>query len=103
MSLPSPRPAPTVADHHDALRGALVEVAECSFSAIVGRSDEEHFRDASRRVQLWIGASVLFEAALAGAVLIVMPETLARDLFRSSLGVERGVVAMDARLFDLVG
>ena len=103
MSLPGSRPPQTLADHDEALRGTLIEVAECSFSAIVGRSDEEHFREVAKRVELWIGASVLFEAALAGAVLVVMPETLARDLFQASIGAERGVVAMDARLFDLVG
>ena len=103
MSSPSPRPAQTLADHYEALRGTLIEVADCSFSAIVARSDQEHFREAAKRVQLWIGASVLFEAALAGAVLVVVPETLARDLFQASLGAERGVVPMDARLFDLVG
>ena len=103
MSRPSPRPAQTLADHYEALRGALIEVAECSFSSVVAPSDEERFRDAARRVELWIGASILFEAALAGAVLVVMPETLARDLFQASLGVERGVIPMDARLFDLVG
>ncbi len=103
MSLPGSRPPQTLADHYEALRGTLIEVAECSFSAIVGRSDEEHFREVAKRVELWIGASVLFEAALAGAVLVVMPETLARDLFQASIGAERGVVAMDARLFDLVG
>jgi len=103
MSLSSPRPAQTLADHYEAVCRALVEVAECSFAASVSRSNEEQFRDAAKRVQLWIGASVLFEAALSGAVLIVMPETLARGLFQSGLGVERGVIPMDGRLFDLVG
>ena len=102
MSLPSPRPAQTLTDHYHSLRDALVEVAG-SFSATVGVSDEQRFRETAKRVQLWIGASVLFEAALSGAVLVVVPETLARELFQASLGVERGVLAMDARLFDLVG
>jgi CheY-specific phosphatase CheX len=97
------RHTPSPAEHHDALREALVEVAESSFFAYVDVADPERFRELAVRTDKWIQATVLFDGAFGGAVMIVLSESLARELFNAFLGAEPGVVALDGPLFDLVG
>ena len=59
-----------MAEHHDAIRDALVEVAESSFFAYVDVADTERFREISGRADGWIQATVLFDGAFGGAVMI---------------------------------
>lgn len=103
MSSLNLRRTPSPAEHHDAIRDALVEVAESSFFAYVDVADPERFRELTGRTDKWIQATVLFDGAFGGAVMIVMADGLARDLFNAFLGAEPGVVALDGPLFDLVG
>lgn len=103
MSSLNSRQHPTPAEHRDAIRDALVEVAESSFFAYVDVVDPERFRELMSHTEKWIQATVLFDGAFGGAVMIVLSETLGRDLFNAFLGAEPGVVALDGPLFDLVG
>lgn len=103
MSSLNLRRTPSLAEHHDAIRAALVEVAESSFFAYVDPCDAERFSELVGRTDRWIQATVLFDGAFGGAVMIVLPDPLAREMFNAFLGAEPGVVALDGPLFDLVG
>ena len=103
MSSQSLPHTPTPGEHRDALREAVVEVAENSFFAYVEPSDPERFADQRTAVPAWIQSSVLFDGPFGGAVQVVVPEALARDLFAAFLGADPDVVALDAPLFDLMG
>jgi hypothetical protein len=103
MSLPTSRHTPTFAEHRDSLREAVVDVAESSFFAFVDPCDRERFAELSHDVRSWIQASVLFEGAFGGAVLVVVTEPLANELFSAFLGADPEVVAAEGALFDLLG
>jgi len=103
MSSLNSRRTPSPAEHHDSIRDALVEVAESSFFAYVDVCDPERFRELAARTDKWIQATVLFDGTFDGAVMIVLSDGLARELFNAFIGAEPGLVALDGPLFDLVG
>jgi hypothetical protein len=90
MSLLRSLPVPTFAEHEEAVRAALVEVAENSFSVSPCRSMRLVRRPGAQPAGLdpevppvrepWVVTEVQFHGAFAGLVQLTMNEALARQL-----------------------
>ncbi len=103
MSSANLRHTPEAAAHHDAVRAALVEVAENSFFAFVDPVEPDAAGEFSAEVASWLVATVVFTGAFGGRMQIALAEPLARELFDAFLGRDRAEAVEDAPLFDLVG
>lgn len=114
MSLPKSRPVPTFAEHDEALRAALVDVAENSFFGFTVPLDDASFADIVRNPPVfdpdlpparepWLTTEVQFHGAFAGAVELAMNEALARQLLQAFLGLGPEDVIEEPQLFDSTG
>jgi Chemotaxis phosphatase CheX len=114
MSFLKSRRAPTFAEHADALRSALIEVAENSFFAFAVPTDPEQFADLVRNpVSLdpeqppaparWLSSTVRFKGAFAGSVEVVTSEPLARQLLSAFCGFGPEEELLPAQVTDSAG
>jgi hypothetical protein len=103
MSSAHLRRTPDAIEHHEAVHGALVEVAEQSFFAFVDAVEPAAVQELLDATPSWIRASVVFEGAFGGCLEVALAEPLAIELFVSFLGLDPDERPDDARLFDLVG
>jgi CheY-specific phosphatase CheX len=103
MSSVNSRHTPEVGDHLEALRDAVVEVAESSFFAFVDPCDAAHFAEIAEAVPSWLEAAVTFSGAFGGRLVCGLAEPLADELFASFLGLAPQGQPADVMLFDLVG
>jgi CheY-specific phosphatase CheX len=91
------------AEHHDAIRGAVIDVAENSFFAFVDAVEVEAAAEGASGVEVWLIAAVAFSGAFGGTMRIGLAEPLARELFGAFLGQNPSAAVDDGPLFDLVG
>lgn len=114
MSSLKSRPAPTFAEHAQALGAALVEVAESSFFAFAAASDRDQFAelvahppafdpDAPPEHPAWLVTRVAFSGAFAGHVEVAMSEPLARQLLENFVGLGPGEEVSAAQVHDSCG
>lgn len=114
MSFLKSRRAPTFAEHADALRSALVEVAENSFFAFAVPTDPEQFVDLVRNPvsfdpdqpaapSRWISTTVSFKGAFAGCVEVVTTEALSRQLLSAFCGFGPDDELQAAQVTDSAG
>ena len=114
MSSLKSRQIPTFAEHAEALRGALVEVAENSFFAFAVPVEPEQFADLVRNpVSLdpdrpparepWLVTTVHFNGAFAGWVEVATPESLAQQLLGAFCGMSPDEVVEAGQLADAIG
>jgi hypothetical protein len=86
-SQPSRRKLPSPSEHVEALRKALVDVAQESFFSFAEYCGKDRFDEALAMVDVqaspgprWMSARVEFEGAFAGRVTVIVPHTLACDM-----------------------
>lgn len=114
MSLLRSLPVPTFAEHEEAVRAALVEVAENSFFGFTVPLDEPSFVDLVRNPPVfdpeappvrepWVVTEVHFHGAFAGLVQLTMNEALARQLLQAFLGLGPDDPIEEPHLFDSTG
>ena len=114
MSYPKSRQAPTFAEHADALRSALVEVAENSFFAFAVPTDADQFADLVRNPvsfdpeqppapTRWMKTTVRFAGAFAGQVEVVMGDGLARQLLAAFCGLAPEDELQETQVTDTAG
>jgi hypothetical protein len=105
---------PTFAEHEDALRAALVDVAENSFFGFTVPLDEVSFTDLVRNPPVfdpdtppvrepWVVTEVHFAGAFAGVVQLALNEALARQLLQAFLGLGPDDPIEEPQLFDSTG
>lgn len=114
MSFPRSRRVPTFAEHQEALRGALVEVAESSFFAFTAPSDPEQFVELVAHPPVldpeaepgpvgWLVTRVAFSGAFRGYVEVSMSEPLACQLLAAFVGLGPEEPIEEAQLRDSCG
>jgi hypothetical protein len=114
MSSLKSRRVPTFAEHADALRAALVEVAENSFFAFAVPSDADHFAELVHNpVSLdpdppvapvrWLVTTVEFAGAFTGRVEACLGEPLAVQLLSAFCGLAPEDVIQPAQVIDMAG
>ena len=111
MSSPGSRLLQMHAEHQDALRYALTEVAETSFFAFACRCDAELFGEMANAPadeggpsgDRWVVADVAFDGACEGRLSVAMPEALARDLYVAFIGAEPGSHPEDVAVIEAAG
>lgn len=99
------RRVPAPSEHLDGLCQALVEVGERSYTSFVEPCDAARLDEILPGLarEPWMQASVEFRGAFGGAFRMALPESLARDLVGSFLGLPPGEPADDGQVADLTG
>lgn len=114
MSLDRSRPAPAFADHREAIRAALHEVAERSFFAFWAPSDAGQFAELAAHPPVfdpgerppafpWLVTRVAFAGAFAGHVELAVGEPLARQLLDAFVGLEPDAPVTQPMIQDVCG
>ena len=103
MSFANLRRAPQPAEHYGRLQDAMASVAESSFFAFTDPCDAATFREMAAPLSPWLEGGVAFDGTFSGRMTCTVPESLARELFASFIGLEPGEAMAEAPLFDLMG
>lgn len=108
------RRVPMFAEHEEALRSALVEVAERSFFAFAAASDPEQFTDLVAHPPVmdpeavpgpvgWLVTRVAFSGAFRGHVEVAMSDVLASQLLCAFVGLGPDEPIEEGQLRDSCG
>lgn len=99
------RRVPTPSEHLDGLRQALVDVGEGSYTSFVEPCDAARLAEALPGLadDRWLHASVDFRGAFGGTFQMALPESLARELVGSFIGLAPGEPVDDGQVTDLAG
>ncbi len=114
MSSQRSRRVPTFAEHEEALRAALVEVAESSFFAFAAPCDAEQFAELVAHPPVldpeappppagWMVTRVAFSGAFCGHVEVALGEALAAQLLAAFVGLGPDDPVDEAQLRDSCG
>jgi hypothetical protein len=114
MSSLKSQAAPTFAEHEEALRAALVEVAENSFFAFAVPIESEQFVELVRQPATpdpdappvpagWLVTAVTFDGAFAGRVEVATSEGLAQQLLVAFCGLAPDEPVGPGQLEDSIG
>jgi hypothetical protein len=91
------------AEHENALREAVVDVAESSFFAFAAPLDPGAFAALAAGASAWYATTVAFTGDLHGAIEVVVPEGLAASLVGGFLGADPGEPVEPDALRDGMG
>jgi len=110
-SQPSRRKTPQPSEHAEAIKKALVDVAQESFFSYAEFCTPERFHEALESVRdavdaaspRWLAAHVEFDGAFAGRVTVVVPYSLAADMTAAVAGLMPGDPIDDVLVRDATG
>ena len=110
-SQPSRRRTPSPGEHVDALKKALVDVAQESFFSFAEDCSSERFSEALKMVAAaegdpgsrWLSSYVDFDGAFAGRVTVILPFALATDMAAAIAGLMPGDRIEQPLVFDATG
>lgn len=110
-------PSPRFADHESGLWSALVDTAESSFFAFAERCTAARFLELMEQHasaaaaagshhaadEAWLSAAVAFWGPFSGVLEAEVPETLARELLTSFMGLGPDDAVQESQLRDAIG
>lgn len=106
----SQRRVPAFSEHVDALKQAVVDVAQESYFSFAEFCGEERFAEAlgmlpeaAAGAPRWLSAHVSFAGAFAGRVTVTLPYTLAADMAAALGGLMPGDDISEALVADATG
>jgi len=100
------RRVPSPGEHLDGICQAFVNVAESSYASFVQACDATMLRDALALLgdeDRWLHAAVDFRGAFGGTFQMALPESLARELVATCIGLDPQEQVEDAHVLDLAG
>jgi CheY-specific phosphatase CheX len=110
FSQPSRRKVPLPSEHVEALRKALVDVAQESFFSFAEYCGKDRFDEALPMVDTqdvagprWVSARIDFDGAFAGRVTVIVPHVLACDMAAAIGGLMPGDEIPEPLVADSTG